>query len=309
MSQRTEWVIHVWGKKRDTLELTDVEKFHIDMLRMYQEQQKRFDKILINIALDDTSDMDLYDFLVDEINKVITCEYVVFKYCQNDKNMGEYVTFRPYVFDRIGEDVNVFYTHFRGYHTYFLNGRESFPIRVCKINEMFWSYIMYRYSLDLDDVNEKLEDRCFYCWYLLKGIKEGYNLNYYNAYFNILYAGDSRFAGLECDDLCKHSPGSFAWYNLKNIRESLADKPLVTKVATEYLLKQKDDRGTCLCTHFSELYIPRFLDDKDCYSVRDFNQELQKMPNTLYTAIYTSKMIGREYLPDFEKYLIDNELI
>ena len=28
---RTEWVMHVWGKKRETLELNDVEKFHIDL--------------------------------------------------------------------------------------------------------------------------------------------------------------------------------------------------------------------------------------------------------------------------------------
>ena len=60
---RTEWVIHVWGKKRDSLELNQVEKFHIDMLRTFQNQQKKFDKILINIALDDIDDMNLFNFL------------------------------------------------------------------------------------------------------------------------------------------------------------------------------------------------------------------------------------------------------
>ena len=34
---RTEWVIHIWGKKRDILELNDIEKFHIDMLKQYKE--------------------------------------------------------------------------------------------------------------------------------------------------------------------------------------------------------------------------------------------------------------------------------
>ena len=29
---RTEWVIHIWGKKRDNLELTSQEKFHMDMI-------------------------------------------------------------------------------------------------------------------------------------------------------------------------------------------------------------------------------------------------------------------------------------
>ena len=76
---RTEWVRHGWGKKRETLELNDVEKFHIDMLRMFQLQQKKFDKILINIALDDVNDMNLFNFLKDEIGKVLVNDNVEFK--------------------------------------------------------------------------------------------------------------------------------------------------------------------------------------------------------------------------------------
>ena len=53
---RTEWVMHVWGKKRDTLELNQVEKFHLDILKTFQEQHRRFDRILVNIALDDVND-------------------------------------------------------------------------------------------------------------------------------------------------------------------------------------------------------------------------------------------------------------
>ena len=60
---RTEWVIHVWGKKRDTLELNQVEKFHIDMLRTFQDQQRKFDRILVNIALDDVNNLELFEFL------------------------------------------------------------------------------------------------------------------------------------------------------------------------------------------------------------------------------------------------------
>ena len=71
MENRNEWVMHVWGKKRDVLELTWVEKFHIDMLRLFQNQQKKFDKILISIALDDVNDLKLFDFLKGEISKVL----------------------------------------------------------------------------------------------------------------------------------------------------------------------------------------------------------------------------------------------
>ena len=60
---RTEWVIHIWGKKRDNLELNNIEKFHIDMLKQYKEQIKSFDKILVNIALDDINDSELFNFL------------------------------------------------------------------------------------------------------------------------------------------------------------------------------------------------------------------------------------------------------
>ena len=33
MKNRTEWVMHVWGRKRDSLELNGVEKFHLDMMK------------------------------------------------------------------------------------------------------------------------------------------------------------------------------------------------------------------------------------------------------------------------------------
>lgn len=306
---RMEWVMHVWGKQRDSLELTDVEKFHIDMLKMFQDQQKRFDRIVVNIAMDDINDKKLFNFLKKEINKVIVIKNVEFFCCQNESDKGEYVTFRPYVFDRIGEDVNVLYTHFRGYHSYLKLERESYPMRVTEWNEMFWSYIMYKYSMDIDDVQEKLNDKCMYSWYLLKGNEEGLCIGYCKEYFKTLYAGDSRFVGFEPDDLNKHSPGSFNWYNLKNIGDALVSKPLITTVTTDYLLNQKTEKGTCMCPHFSELYLPKFLDEKDCYSVKDYNEEMKKMPGALYTSIYAGKLIGREFLKDFEKYLMDNELI
>jgi hypothetical protein len=43
--------------------------------------------------------------------------------------------------------------------------------------------------------------------------------------------------------------------------------------------------------------------------VNDFNEVVKEMLGTLYTAAYTSKKIGREYLKEFEKYLIDNGFI
>lgn len=309
MSQRIEWVMHVWGKKRDTLELNWIEKYHIDLLQMFQEQQKRFDKILVNIALDDINDMKLFKFLKKEIGKVLTAGNVEFKYCQNKSDLSEYVTFRPYVFDRIGEDVSIFYSHFKGYASHFKIYRESYPMRIIDFNEMFWSYIMYQYSLNIDDVIDKLKDKSVYAWFILKNKDDQHNIGYYNDYHKYLQNGDEKFKDYVEDDLHKHSPGSFAWYNMKNLGESLKDKQLVKTVSTELLLDNSVTDKVNLCSHFCEVYLMNFLKEDECYSVNDFNNEVHDFIGTLYTQIYTTKTIAREYLKDFEKYLIENELI
>ena len=309
MENRNEWVIHVWGKKRDVLELTWVEKFHIDMLRLFQNQQKKFDKILINIALDDVNDLKLFDFLKGEISKVLVNNNVEFLYCQNDPIKGEYVTFRPYVFDRIGEETNVFYSHFKGYSTHLTIRRESFPLRVIDLCEMFWSYIMYRYSLNISDVQKKLKTNSVYAWFILKNNVDEHNIGYFKKYQNSLFAGNEVLKKCVEDDLCKHSPGSFLWYNLKNIGKSLENKPEVTSISTDYLVKNTNEQGVGLCTHFCESYLIPFLKESECYSVNDFNKDVYEMEGTLYTQIYPTKKIAREFIKDFEKYLIENNII
>lgn len=305
---RTEWVIHIWGKKRDSLELNNVEKFHIDMLKQFQPQQKKFDKILINIALDDMGDMNLFNFLKKEIEKVLVNDNVEFKYCQNDKNKGEYVTFRPYVFDRIGEEVNIFYSHFKGYNTYVKVFRESYPMRITDLCEKFWSYIMYRYSLNMSDVQKKLKDKCIYCWFMLKNNTDEHLIGFYKNYQKQLNGDDNIFKDYIIDDLNRHSPGSFMWYNLKNIGESLKDKPVIASITTDYLMEHSSD-GVNLCTHFCEAYLMQFLKEEECYSVKDFNEEVRKMISTLYTQLYPSKTVGKEFIKDFEKYLIEKGMI
>ena len=308
--RRNEWVMHVWGKKRDTLELTNVEKFHIDMLKMFQDRQKVFDKILINIALDDIEDMKLFNFLKEEIEKVLVNENVEFKYCQNDEKVCEYVTFRPYVFDRIGEDVNIFYSHFKGYNSFFQLNKESYPVRITDMCEMFWSYIMYRYSLNIEDVMKRLDKYCIYCWYVMKCKEDNINLGYYKQYQEYIQSGNvSLFKTFVADDDNKHSPGGFMWYNLKRLGEVLENKPFIRDISTDYILKQSEKHNVGLRTHFSELYLMNYLPSDECYSVNDYNKEVLEFMGPLYTTIYPSKKIAREFLKDFEKYLMDNELI
>lgn len=299
-----EWVIHVWGKKRDVLELNDVERFHIDVLKSLKNEHKVFNKILVNIAMDDIDDNNLFDFLKSNIREALNNDNVEFKCCQNDILLGEYVTFRPYVFDRIGEDVNIFYTHFKGYKTFLRINRESYPVRVSDLCEMFWSYIMYRYSLD-SDVYGKLNDHCTCSWFVLKDDKAR---EYYNGWWKQLLDKNPEFNEFIADDLKKHSPGSFNWYNMKNIAKSLEGKDFVRNISVDTLKEASTETG-CLCTHFCELYLMQFLKDEECYSVKDFSNEWGELNEVLYVSLYPSKMIAKELIDDFETYLIENKLI
>lgn len=301
--------MHVWGKKRDTLELNQVEKFHLDILKTFQEQHRRFDRILVNIALDDVNDQNLFEFLKKEIGSVLVNDNVEFRYCQNDPIKGEYVTFRPYVFDRIGEDVDIFYSHFKGYGTSVTVYKESFPMRIVDLCEMFWTYIMYNYSLNMKDVEKNLKKNSTYGWYMMRNKEDRHCIGFYDDYHNCLQEGDERFKEYVADDLHKHYPGSFAWYNMKNIGKSLKDKPLITSVTDEYLLRQSVGKDVGLCTHFCEVYLMNFLKGDECYSVNDFDEQICNMSNTMYTELYPAKTVAREHLKGFEKYLIENGLI
>ena len=301
--------MHVWGKKRDTLELNQVEKFHLDILKTFQDQQRKFDRILVNIALDDVNNLELFEFLKKEIGSVLVNDNVEFRYCQNDPIKGEYVTFRPYVFDRIGEDVDIFYSHFKGYGTSVTVYKESFPMRIVDLCEMFWTYIMYNYSLNMKDVEKNLKKNSTYGWYMMRNKEDRHCIGFYDDYHNCLQEGDERFKEYVADDLHKHYPGSFAWYNMKNIGKSLKDKPLITSVTDEYLLRQSVGKDVGLCTHFCEVYLMNFLKENECYSVNDFDEQICNMSNTMYTELYPAKTVAREHLKGFEKYLIENGLI
>lgn len=301
--------MHVWGKKRDTLELNQVEKFHLDMLKTFQDRQNKFDRILVNIAIDDVNDLRVFEFLKKEIGSVLVNDNVEFRYCQNDPIKGEYVTFRPYVFDRIGEDVDIFYSHFKGHGSCVKVYKESFPMRIVDMCEMFWAYIMYRYSLNMNDVEKNLKKNSTYGWYMMRNKEDKHCIGFYDDYHNYLQEGDERFKDYVADDLHKHYPGSFAWYNMKHIGKSLKDKPLITSVTDEYLLRQSVGKNVSLCTHFCEIYLMNFLNEAECYSVNDFDEQLHNMPNTMYTGLYPAKTVAREHLNGFEKYLIENGLI
>ena len=308
MKNRTEWVMHVWGRKRDSLELNGVEKFHLDMMKKMSKQISKFDKIFVNIAMDDESDDDLYNLLKDEISKVLLCKCVEFNRCQNDPLKCEYVTFRKYVFDRIGEDVNIFYSHFKGYGSNVNVFRSSFPIRILDICEKFWSYAMYMDSLkDFKGVQDVLNGgKSVYCWLMHKDNVT--NRQYFENYHSMIQSGNEVYKNLVEDDLCKHSPGSFCWFNMKALKEALKDKPEVVNIDDGYIGYCSNEEKS-LYIHFCELYLMNFLKVDDIYSVREYDENWKKVIGVIYCDIYPSKLVCREYLSSFDKYLIETNQI
>ena len=312
---RTEWVIHIWGKERDVLEFTPQEKFHMDMIKSHDHSI--FDKVLINIAMHNIDDEVLFNFLKEELlNIFCDVKEVDIRRCQNDIYLCEYVTFRPYVWDRIGEDVRIFYSHFKGYISNVKLLNNTYPKRNMIINEYYWSYLMYRMSLDkeyIDEMKQSFDNgKDVYCWCLfdetnLKFIlvpKEG---DYITSFFRGIeenapiiknfYSKESMFI---------HSPGSFVWYDMKNIYNHIGS------FLDDISLDGDMLRSVGSTRHFCELYIWRFLNIENIQEqtfINNMKNQFIDIKNGIYTKIYYSKKICHKYIKDFDRYIIQNKLI
>ena len=312
---RTEWVIHIWGKERDVFDLTPQEKFHIDIIRTLDHSI--FDKVLINIAMYDINDESLFTLLKQELLEVFSdVKEVDIRKCQNDRMLCEYVTFRPYVWDRIGEDVRIFYSHFKGYISNIrLIDSSSYPERNIFINEYYWSYLMYRMSLDKEYIEEMEKSfdcgKDIYCWCLLdKNNLEHTGMlddDYYTLYFRDIernVPGIEKFYAKESDII--HSPGSFVWYDMKNIYSHIGN--ILDKISLDgEMLKRL---GSTI--HYCELYIWRFIDIKNIQEqtfINNIRSEFRNIRNSPYTQLYCSKRICYKYIKDFDKYIIQNKII
>jgi hypothetical protein len=309
---RTEWVIHIWGKKRDNLEFTPQEKFHINMIKSYNHYI--FDKVLINIAMDDINDEKLFNFFKRELLDAFSdIKDIDIRKCQNDTMLCEYVTFRPYVWDRIGEDVRIFYSHFKGYVTNVRILRESYPMRNILINEYYWSYLMYRMLLGDEYIEEMTKSfnigKCIYCWCLVDKTNFEHTLgeDYYSSYFKCIdeiapsiknfYAKDTEYL---------HSPGSFVWYDMKNIYKHIGSVIDEIKLDSEIL------NSVGLCSHFCELYMWRFLNIEYIQEqtfINNMKNQINSIDNSIYTKLYCSKKICKEYIKDFETYIKQYKII
>lgn len=313
---RTEWVIHIWGKEREGLKLTQQEKFHIDMIRNYDHSI--FDKVLINIAMYDINDISLFEFLKNKLVDIFSDikEVEIIK-CQNDRLLCEYVTFRPYVWDRIGEDVRIFYSHLKGYVSNVkLLGEYSYPMRNIVINEYYWSYLMYRMSLGEEYVDEMKKSfnsgKDVYCWCLLDKTNLEYIYipeegDYYTSYFSGIEENAPDVKKFYNDESMNiHSPGSFVWYDMKNIYNHIGEYIDVISLDSNML------KSIGSTIHYCELYIWRFLNIKNIQEqtyINNMRIQFSSIRNNTYTQLYCSKKICKEYIKEFDTYIIQNKII
>jgi hypothetical protein len=312
---KTEWVIHIWSKEREELKLTPQEKFHIDMIKSYDHSI--FDKVLINIAMYDINDLSLFEFLKKELLEVFSdVKEVDIRKCQNDRLLCEYVTYRPYVWDRIGEDVRIFYSHFKGYISNVrILGECAYPERNMVLNEYYWSYLMYRMSLGEEYIDEMKKSfdmgKDVYCWCLLDESNLDYiyipeDGDYYTSFFKGIEKNVPNITKFY-KSMTIHSPGSFVWYDMKNIYNHIGES-----VINEISLDDDMLKNVGSTIHYCELYIWRFLDIeniKEQTYINNMRQQFYSMRNSSYTQMYCSKKICCQHIKDFEKYIIHNKLI
>jgi hypothetical protein len=266
----------------------------------------------------DVNDKLLFDFFKKKLLELFSdIKDVEIKKCQNDRLLCEYVTFRPYVWDRIGEDVRIFYSHFKGYVSNVqLLGEYAYPKRNITINEYYWSYLMYRMSLSKEYIDEMVmsfdSGKDVYCWCLLDETnlehihipEEG---DYYTSYFKGIEENVPDIKKFYVKgSMAIHSPGSFVWYDMKNIYSHIGDNIYKISLDSEMLKNVGSTR------HYCELYIWRFLDPENIQEqtfINNMRKQFSSIMNSSYTQLYCSKKICKEYIKDFDKYIIQNKLI
>ena len=313
---RTEWVIHIWGKDRECLELTNQEKFHIHMIKNCDHTI--FDKVLINIAMDNIYNKRLFKLLKSELLNIFSdVNEVDIRKCKNDFMLCEYVTFRPYVWDRIGEDVRIFYSHFKGYISNVqLIGDSPYPKRNLIINEYYWSYLMYRMSLDKEYIDEMKQSfdigKDIYCWCYLDESNLEYVIvpdmdDYYTQFFSGIEENIPDIKNFYVkESMSIHSPGSFVWYDMKNIYSHIGSFVDKLNLDSDMLKSVGSTR------HFCELFIWRFLKIENIQEqtfINNMRKQFSSIRNSSYTQLYCSKKICNKYIKDFDKYIIQNKLI
>jgi hypothetical protein len=103
-----------------------------------------------------------------------------------------------------------------------------------------------------------------------------------------------------------HSPGSFVWYDMKNIYSHIGE------ILDEIRLDDDLVREVLSARHYCELFIWRFLNIENIQEqthINNISNQFIDIRNAIYTQLYCSKKICIEYIKDFDEYIIKNKLI
>ena len=195
-------------------------------------------------------------------------------------------------------------------------GEYAYPKRNITINEYYWSYLMYRMSLGKEYIDEMVKSfnsgKDVYCWCLLDETNLKYihipeEGNYYTSYFKGIEENVPDIKKFYVkENMAIHSPGSFVWYDMKNIYNHIGDNIYKISLDSE-MLKSVDS-----ARHYCELYIWRFLKLENIQEqtfINNMRKQFSSIRNSSYTQLYCSKKICKEYIKDFDKYIIQNKLI
>jgi hypothetical protein len=195
-------------------------------------------------------------------------------------------------------------------------GADMYPKRNLLLNEYYWSYLMYRMSLDSEYVDEMKKSfdcgKDVYCWCLLdetnlENIVVPEEGDYYSAFFGAIESFAPNVKKYyQNGSLSIHSPGSFVWYDMKNIYKHMGD------IYNEICLDSKKLKDSYTTRHYCELYIWRFLNIENIQEqtyINNMKQQFSSIRNSSYTQLYCSKKICYQYIKDFETYIIQNKII
>lgn len=204
-------VIHWYFKPRNTLELSNIEKFHFNMLYM-SDFDNKFNEIYFSVALDDVNNESVKKFLKQAIAELTQygSAKVDVQFIKNNSNDGELPTWKrlfDFVYTRKDKCI-LFYSHFKGI------------TKPSNISEKYWSYLMYQGCL-IDGWNwatSTIKSRLT-CGALINQNAASV-VDYYKNYTNT-----------ECHSICnpnrgEHYAGTFYFINALKLKAYLKSKKI-----------------------------------------------------------------------------------
>ena len=279
------YVIHWYITNRNSLQLTDIEFFHINCLKHYINILDIFENIIISIVVDEYN-YDLINFLkklvLNELS--IINNKIIFKIEKNDSTKGEFITFNNTIFPLFSENRYILYTHFKGVTAKWFNrSKDNLQLNEDEIllNEKYWSWLMYYFNLNyINEMNNSFKKNMFFGGMLSNKKFNKIQIINYSKYIKTKYIQQMINNSFFCN-----YPGTYYWLNTYEIK-----KYIETYISFNNFVK---DLNLILnrITHISE-YLPALfynLDEPKCSK-----KNKKKLTGTKYHLYSLNKDIDNQ---------------